>query len=135
MGRVLLYPVATDNHGNRGELLGCPSHLLDCTGAEAWPGLRVHHVDQWEVGGALSQGTLLPALGRDRGAPVPRFSRMPGPATLLIVKAKVQDSCNQRPEVLSRFFASIMPVGPLKERETGAEAESCLLVDLGSPCS
>jgi hypothetical protein len=88
VGRVSLHPVATDNHGNCGELLGCPSHLLDCTGAEAWPGPRVHHVEQWEVGGALSQGTLLPALGRDRRAPVPRFSSMPGPATLLIVKAK-----------------------------------------------
>lgn len=88
------------------ELLGCPSHLLDCTGAEAWPGPRVHHVEQWEVEGALSQGILLPAPRRDRRAPVPRFSRMPGPAVLLRVKAKVRDSYKQRPEALSRLFAS-----------------------------
>lgn len=62
---------------------------------------RVHHVEQWEVGGALSQGTLLPAPGKDRRAPVPRFSRMPGPAILLSVEAKTQESCYQRPEALS----------------------------------
>lgn len=105
--RVSLHPVATDNHGNRGEL-GCPSHLLDCEGAEAWPGPRVHHMEQWEVGGALSQGTLLPAPGRDRRAPVPRLSRMPGPATVLSVKANIQDPCKQRPEALSRLCASII---------------------------
>lgn len=81
------------------ELLGCPSHLLDCTGAEAWPGPRVHHVEQWEVGGALSQGTLLPAPGRGSRAPDPRFSRRPGPAVLL------QGSYNQRPGALSRLSA------------------------------
>lgn len=74
--RVPPYPVAADNHGNCGELLGCPSHLLDCMGARAWPGPRVHQVEQWEVGGALSQGTLLAAPGRYRRAPVPRLSRM-----------------------------------------------------------
>lgn len=47
-------------------LYGCPDLA----------GPRVHHVEQWEVGGALSQGTLLAAPGRDKRAPVPRLRRM-----------------------------------------------------------
>lgn len=85
-------------------------------------------MEQWEVEGALSQGTLLPAPGRDRRAPVPRLS----------VKAEVQDFHNQRPEVLSRLLNSVVTVGqplPFKEGETEAETESYLLVDLGSPGS
>lgn len=74
--RVAPYPAAADNHGNCGALQGCPSHLLCCMGAQTWPGPRVHHVEQWEVGGALSQGTLLAAPGRDKRTPVPRLSRM-----------------------------------------------------------